>query len=63
MTRLLGLSYVLMATALLTIQDLIAAEGGLGSSIVTHSMFLRLMLELVTTTLLKSPVDCKIFPT
>ena len=29
--------------------------GGLGSSIVTHSMFLRLMLELVNTTLLNSP--------
>ena len=43
------------SVALLTIQDLIAAEGGLGSSIVTHSMFLRLMLELVNTTLLNSP--------
>ena len=29
--------------------------GGLGSSIVTHSVFLRLMLELVNTTLLNSP--------
>ena len=55
MTWLLGLSYVLMAIALLTIQDLIAAEGGLGSSIVTHLVFLRLMLELVNTTLLNSP--------
>ena len=44
-----------MAIALLTIQDLNAAEGGLGSYIVTHSMFLRLMLELVNTTVLNSP--------